>query len=87
MSVTYLKTASKTPETETDTARKVAGDMIAAIEADGEAAVRRYAQELDHWNGPILMDDTAIAARLVSVTPAVRADIDTAIGSAAAVSY
>jgi sulfopropanediol 3-dehydrogenase len=81
MTATYLKTASKTPETETGTARKIAGDMIAAIEAEGEAAVRRYATELDRWSGPIVMDDAAIAARLSTVSPAIRADIDAAISN------
>ena len=57
MSMTYLKSATKTSETEAGTARRVAGDMIAAIETGGEEAVRRYANELDRWNGPILMDE------------------------------
>ena len=81
MNANYLKTASKTPETETGTARKIAGDMIAAIEAGGETAVQRYAAELDHWTGPIVMDEAAIEARLAVVTPAIRADIDIAIGN------
>ena len=39
MTVTYLKRASKTPETETASAQKVVGDMLATIEAGGEQAV------------------------------------------------
>ncbi len=43
MAITHLKTAMKTPETETDAARKVVTEMLAAIEAGGESAVRDYA--------------------------------------------
>ena len=49
MTIHYLKRASKTPETETATAQKVVTEMLAAIEAEGEAAVRRYAKQLDKW--------------------------------------
>src|ERR1700733_2239503 len=56
MSITYLKKAAKSPETETDTARKVAADMLAAIEAGGEQAVRDYAIKLDGWSGDIVLD-------------------------------
>ena len=48
MTIRYLKKAAKTPETETATAQKVVTDMLAAIEAGGEAAVRDYAHKLDH---------------------------------------
>jgi sulfopropanediol 3-dehydrogenase len=60
MSITYLKKAAKTPETETDTARKVAADMLATIEAGGEQAVRDYAVKLDGWSGDIVLDAAAI---------------------------
>ena len=79
MTITYLKRASKTPETETATAQKVVTEMLAAIEAEGEAAVRRYAKELDKWEGEIVMSEAAIAATLAQVPAAVRADIDFAV--------
>jgi sulfopropanediol 3-dehydrogenase len=79
--MTYLKSATKTSETEAGTARGVAGDMIAAIETGGEEAVRRYANELDRWNGPILMDVGAVKSRITEVPHAVRADIDAAIAN------
>ena len=44
MSITYLKKADKTPETETATAQAVVTDMLAQIGRDGEAAVRAYAK-------------------------------------------
>ena len=76
MTISYLKRASKTPETETDAARKVAGDMLAAIETGREESVRHYARQLDKWDGDILMSDAAINAALRDVPAQVRADID-----------
>ena len=51
MAITHLKTATKTPETETDAARAVVTEMLAAIEAGGEQAVKDYALKLDKWDG------------------------------------
>ena len=53
MATTYLKKASKSPETETATAQKVVADMLAEIEKHGESAVRAYAKTLDAWDGSI----------------------------------
>ena len=75
MAITTLKKASKTPETETDTARKVVTEMLAAIEARGEAAVRDYALSLDKWSGDIVMDKAAIAARIADIPSSVKDDI------------
>lgn len=76
MAITYLKTATKTPETETDTARKVVTEMLAAIEAGGEQAVRDYALSLDKWSGDIVMSQGAIAARIAEVPSSVKKDIE-----------
>lgn len=67
MAITHLKTATKTPETETGAAREVVTAMLAAIEAGGEQAVRDYARELDKWDGPIVLDAAAIAQRIRDV--------------------
>ena len=75
----FLKRARKSPDTETATARQVVATMLAAIAAEGEAAVRRYAQELDGWSGDILMSDAAINAALREVPDGVRRDIDFAV--------
>ena len=53
MPTTYLKKAAKTPETESGNAQKVVADMLAAINARGEDAVREYSKSLDKWDGPI----------------------------------
>ena len=79
MAITYLKTASKTAETETAAAQKVVNEMLAAIAAGGEAAVRDYALQLDGWSGDIVMSPAQIAAAIAEVPAGVRADIDFAV--------
>jgi sulfopropanediol 3-dehydrogenase len=79
MPLTYLKRAAKTPETESAAARKTAADMLAAIEAEGEAAVRRYSLELDQWGGEVVMDEASIERTVREVPAGVRADIDFAV--------
>ena len=79
MAIHYLRKASKTPETETAAAQKVVTEMLAAIDADGEAAVRRYARELDHWTGDIVMTPQTIDAALKDVPAQVKCDIDFAV--------
>jgi sulfopropanediol 3-dehydrogenase len=76
MATEYLKRASKTPETESATAREVAGTMLADIEARGEAAVREYAARLDNWHGEIVVSPAEIERRTRDVPPAVRQDIE-----------
>ena len=76
MSVVYLKKASKTAETETAAAQKVATEMLAEIESRGEAAVREYAQKLDHWDGDIVMSAAAIDAAIKDIPAGVKRDIE-----------
>lgn len=76
MPLEYLKRASKSPETETGTARRVVEEMLAEIERRGEAAVREYAAKLDHWNGDIVMTPEAIERRVKDVPADVRRDIE-----------
>jgi sulfopropanediol 3-dehydrogenase len=80
MAITYLKTATKTPETETDAARAVVTEMLANIEAGGEKAVRDYALSLDKWAGAIVMTPEMIAERIRDVPQSVRDDIEFAAG-------
>src|ERR1700721_610068 len=78
MPIEYLKRATKTPETEAENARVVVADMLAAIEAGGEAAVRDYAKKLDRWNGPIVLAPEEIERRAAEVPESVRRDIELA---------
>lgn len=75
MTVTYLKKASKTTESETGEARRVVSEMLAAIEVGGEAAVRDYARKLDRWTGDIVLTPDAIAARTRDLPEQTKADI------------
>ncbi len=79
MPIEFLKRATKTPETETGQARKVVSEMLARIEAEGEAAVRAYALSLDKWSGEIVVSAEEIERRARAVPASVRADIDYAV--------
>jgi len=76
MSISYLKRATKTPESESGNAQAVVAEMLAAIEAGGEQAVRDYAQKLDRWTGPILLSSDEIEKRAAEVPDVVRRDIE-----------
>jgi sulfopropanediol 3-dehydrogenase len=84
MGTTYLKRASKTPETETATAQKVVTEMLAEIGANGEAAVRAYAKKLDGWDGEIVLTRAEIDRRAAEVPADVKRDIDFAIAQISA---
>jgi sulfopropanediol 3-dehydrogenase len=75
MSVLYLKKATKTPETETEAARKVVAEMLAVIDAGGERAVRDYAVKLDKWSGDVVLDAAAIERQTRDIPDAVKNDI------------
>ena len=75
MPVVYVKKAAKTPETETEAARKVVAEMLAAIEAGGERAVRDYALKLDKWSGDVVLDASAIDERTRDISQSVKDDI------------
>ena len=77
--VTYLKKASKSPETETATAQKVVTDMLAEIERNGEAAVREYAKKLDKWEGDFVATKAQLTDNAKAVPAQVKKDIDFAI--------
>lgn len=79
MTVTYLKKADKTPETETASAQQVVTTMLGEIGVNGESAVRAYAKKLDQWEGEIVVSRAEIERRSAEVPDQVRRDIDFAI--------
>jgi sulfopropanediol 3-dehydrogenase len=87
MSTTYLKKASKTPETETATAQKVVTEMLAEIGKNGEAAVRSYAKKLDGWDGEIVLTRAEIDRRAAEVPAEVKRDLDFAIAQVSAFAH
>ena len=76
MTVTYLKKAAKTPDTESDSARRVVEDMLADIKQRGEAAVRDYAKKLDGWDGDILVTPEEVERRTRDIPDSVKRDIN-----------
>ena len=83
MSITYLKKAAKTPETEADNARKVVEEMLANIEQNGEQAVRDYSKKLDKWDGAIVVTPEEIEARTRDIPASVKRDIEFAAAQVA----
>lgn len=81
MAVTWLKRAARTPASNEDAAREVAGRIIAAIEAEGEAAARRYSRELDKWDGEIVVGPAEVERVTASIPASAREDIDAAIAN------
>jgi sulfopropanediol 3-dehydrogenase len=75
MAVTYLKQASRTAETGQTDVRAAVESMLAEIERDGDAAVRRFARDLDRWDGDILLSPQARAAAVAQVPEKLKADI------------
>lgn len=77
--ITYLKKATKTPETETGTAQAVVTEMLAEIEKNGEQAVLDYAKKLDKWDGNPIVTKAQIAEVAATIPDDVKRDIDFAI--------
>ena len=80
MGIEYLKKAARTPETETDAARRTVGGMLADIEQRGEQAVREYALKLDKWAGDIVAAPAEIERRTHDIPAGIKADIEWATG-------
>jgi sulfopropanediol 3-dehydrogenase len=71
-----LKQASKTPDTESGVAHRMVGEMLAAIEKRGEAAVREYARNLDRWTGEIVVSPEEIERRTSAIPAQIKRDIE-----------
>jgi sulfopropanediol 3-dehydrogenase len=76
MASQHLKQASKTPETETATARAVVAEMLAEIERRGEDAVREYAAKLDGWRGEIVVTPDEVERRTRDIPAGIKRDIE-----------
>jgi sulfopropanediol 3-dehydrogenase len=76
MTITYLKRATKTPDTESASARAVAEEMLGVIAKGGEQAVRDYALKLDKWSGEIIVARDEIERRTRDLPAHLKADID-----------
>jgi sulfopropanediol 3-dehydrogenase len=76
MTITHLKTATKTPETESGSARLVVEEMLKVIAAGGEQAARDYALKLDRWSGEIIVTRAEAERRTKDLPAKLKADID-----------
>jgi sulfopropanediol 3-dehydrogenase len=76
VAITYLKKALKTPASGTATAQATVEAMLTEIRANGEAAVRAYAQRLDRWSGDIVVAPAEIERRTRDIPQAVKCDIE-----------
>jgi sulfopropanediol 3-dehydrogenase len=72
---TYLKRASRTPETGAADTREAVERMLRDIETRGEPAVREYAERFDGWTGDFIVAAEAIAHAARSLPQRVRDDI------------
>src|SRR3546814_630839 len=75
MAIQYLKKAAKQPTTGEADTRRVVGEILDSIRDGGEAQVRRYAAELDRWQGEIVVSPDAIAAAAAKVPARLKEDI------------
>ncbi len=75
MTITYLKKASRTARTEEGDVHAAVAGILSGIEAGGDDAVRRYARELDKWEGDIIVPDAVRSAAADAVPAQMKADI------------
>lgn len=75
----WLKRAIRKAADNEEAARRVAAEILAAVEAGGEEAARDYARRLDGWDGPIVVAEEEVARIAAAVPAEARADIDAAI--------
>ncbi|MBM7066738.1 histidinol dehydrogenase [Actibacterium sp. 188UL27-1] len=75
MAVTYLKRATHTARTDHGDVAAVVSDMLTVLEAEGDEATRRYAQQFDQWDGEIIVAPDHIAAAAGQLSEQDRADI------------
>ncbi|MCY4052132.1 MAG: histidinol dehydrogenase [Gammaproteobacteria bacterium] len=60
MTATYLKKASKTPQTGQDNINELVRNMLSEIEVGGEPKVLEYASKLDGWEGDVVVKQEEI---------------------------
>ncbi|VAV95450.1 putative histidinol dehydrogenase (but probably not) [hydrothermal vent metagenome] len=75
MAITYLKKARKTPQTGEDETRFVVEKMLTEIEAYGEVAVLRYAEQLDGYTRPVVVSSEQIEQAAAQVSTQLKEDI------------
>jgi sulfopropanediol 3-dehydrogenase len=75
MTLTYLKTSIRTAESGQTDVREAVEAMLAEIARDGDAAAARFARDLDHWDGEIVVSASTRAAAAALVPEKLQGDI------------
>ncbi len=75
MSREYLKKAEMSAATGEDDTRRIVSEMLAKIEAGGEEVARKYGQDLDKWNGDILVSREDIDSAATKVPQQLKDDL------------
>ncbi len=75
MARTYLKKATLTAKSDATDVHATVVEMLNEIEAGGDQSALAYAAKLDKYDGPIVLDEEAIAAATVKVPQRLRDDI------------
>lgn len=75
MNTTFLKRAAEPVASEPGKVSATVATLLAEIQAGGEAAARKAAQEFDCWEGEIVVSEEAIAAACTRVPQALKDDI------------
>ncbi|MBC8438553.1 MAG: histidinol dehydrogenase [Deltaproteobacteria bacterium] len=75
MSSTYLKKATKTAETGEEKTQAIVLNMLNDIRANGEEAVKKYAEKLDKWTGDFIVTQEEIDNAAGLLTEQTKRDI------------
>ena len=75
MSITYLKKASKTSQTDSSDVQKTVQDILSDIEQGGDAKALEYASKFDNYEGSIILSREEIDAAVALVPEKLKEDI------------
>ena len=75
MTITYLKSATKTPTTGSSDVVDRVHQLLDTLKTDGEAAASKLAEEFDGWTEPVVLDDAARKAAIDATPEQLKADI------------
>ncbi len=81
MTITYLKKAHRTAESDQPDVRLAVEKMLSEIARDGDDAVRKFARDLDKWEGEIVVSRETIKEAASRVPQKLKDDIRFAHGN------
>ncbi len=75
MTITYLKRATKTPQTDSDDVSKRVQQLLLDLKSGGEATASQLAEELDGWVDPIVLSDETRKSAIEATPDQLKKDI------------